>query len=48
MLENHGVAITPGTDFGDFKAQQYVRFAFTTSMDDLALGVERLRRALQG
>ena len=48
MLENHGVALTPGTDFGDFKARQFVRFAFTTSMDDLALGVERLRRALQG
>ena len=48
MLENHGVAITPGTDFGDFKARQFVRFAFTTSMDDLALGVERLRCALQG
>jgi len=48
MLENHGVAITSGIDFGDFKARQFVRFAFTTSMDDLALGVERLRRALQG
>ena len=46
MLESHGVAITPGTDFGDFRAEQFVRFAFTTGMDNLALGVERLRRAL--
>ena len=48
MLESHGVAITPGTDFGEFRAENFVRFAFTTGMDDLALGVERLRRALQG
>ena len=46
MLERHGVAITPGTDFGEYKAQQYVRFAFTTGMDDLRLGVERLQEAL--
>lgn len=46
MLENHGVAITPGTDFGDHKARRFVRLAFTTSMADLELGVSRLREAL--
>lgn len=46
MLEEHGVAITPGTDFGDFQAQGYVRFAFTTDMDNLKLGVDRLAAAL--
>lgn len=46
MLEDHGVAITPGTDFGDHQAHQFVRFAFTTDMDDLRLGVERLSSAL--
>jgi aspartate/methionine/tyrosine aminotransferase len=46
MLEEHGVAITPGTDFGDFQARGYVRFAFTTDMDNLKLGVERLASAL--
>ncbi len=46
MLEEHGVAITPGTDFGEINGNEYVRMAFTTGMEDLKLGVERLRRAL--
>ncbi|MEX2468471.1 MAG: aminotransferase class I/II-fold pyridoxal phosphate-dependent enzyme [Pseudohongiellaceae bacterium] len=46
LLETHGVALTPGTDFGDHDATRHVRFAFTTSMARLELGVERLRRAL--
>ncbi len=46
MLENHHVAMTPGTDFGYFKANEYVRFAYTTSMEQLQKGVERLRAAL--
>ncbi|MBL4821007.1 MAG: aminotransferase class I/II-fold pyridoxal phosphate-dependent enzyme [Gammaproteobacteria bacterium] len=44
MLEQYGVAITPGTDFGDYRARQFVRFAYTTDMENLALGVERLAR----
>lgn len=46
MLEDHGVALTPGTDFGDFESKSHVRFAFTTDMDSLELGVERLQNAL--
>ncbi len=46
LLEHHGVAITPGTDFGDHRSRQNVRFAFTTSLQDLELGVDRLRKAL--
>lgn len=46
MLEQHGVAITPGADFGYFKADQHVRFAYTTSMEQLQKGVARLRAAL--
>lgn len=46
MLEEHGVALTPGTDFGDFESRRHVRIAFTTDMDSLELGVERLRDAL--
>jgi len=42
VLENIGVAITPGTDFGKHKANQHVRFAYTTSMDKLEEGVKRL------
>jgi len=46
MLEKHGVAITPGSDFGEHGSDRYVRFAFTTSMDDLRLAVSRLAAAL--
>lgn len=47
LLENHGVAITPGTDFGEYQSSSFVRFAFTTNMENLKLGVERLQAALQ-
>ncbi len=46
LLDEFGVAVTPGTDFGDFENQRYVRFAFTTSMQELELAVERLRGAV--
>ncbi|WP_455376715.1 aminotransferase class I/II-fold pyridoxal phosphate-dependent enzyme [Kaarinaea lacus] len=46
VLEEAGVALTPGKDFGNNQSHQYVRFAYTTSMDQLELGVERLRRYL--
>ncbi|NQV68434.1 MAG: aminotransferase class I/II-fold pyridoxal phosphate-dependent enzyme [Pseudohongiella sp.] len=46
MLEDHGVAITPGTDFGEYECKKFVRFAFTTDMASLQQGVERLRKAL--
>lgn len=42
LLENIGVAITPGKDFGENKANTYVRFAYTTSLDHLKEGVKRL------
>jgi len=42
LLEKAGVAITPGIDFGRHKAAQHVRFAYTTSMRQLQLGVERI------
>jgi aspartate/methionine/tyrosine aminotransferase len=46
VLEEAGVAITPGLDFGDHRAAEHVRFAYTTSLDRLTEGVERLRRFL--
>ena len=42
LLENAGVAITPGIDFGRHKATRHVRFAYTTSMQQLQLGIERI------
>ncbi len=46
MLEKHHVAITPGADFGRYKADTHVRFAYTTSMEQLEKAVARLRHAL--
>ncbi|WP_457676081.1 pyridoxal phosphate-dependent aminotransferase [Thiolapillus sp.] len=46
LLEEARVAITPGRDFGGYRAEKHVRFAYTTDMDRLKLGVERLRAFL--
>lgn len=47
LLEEFGVAVTPGTDFGEFENQRYVRFAFTTGMPELEVAVERITAAVQ-
>jgi len=46
LLEQSGVAITPGIDFGNHSPERHVRFAYTTAIPQLADGVERLKRAL--
>jgi aspartate/methionine/tyrosine aminotransferase len=46
MLERAGVAITPGTDFGQYLARQHIRFSYTQPLDRLELAVERLQKAL--
>ena len=46
LLEEVGVAITPGLDFGNYRAQQHVRFAYTTSLENLQEGVNRLAQFL--
>jgi len=43
LLEEAGVAITPGLDFGTFRPERHVRFAYTTSLENLQEGVRRLR-----
>jgi len=47
LLEEAGVAITPGKDFGVNQPQCHVRFAYTTSLERLEEGIERLRRFLE-
>jgi aspartate/methionine/tyrosine aminotransferase len=37
------VAITPGIDFGTHDPGSHVRFAYTTSLENLQEGVQRLR-----
>ena len=44
LLEQAGVAITPGIDFGRHRAAQHVRFSYTTSIEQLEEGVERIVR----
>ena len=47
LLEQAGVAVTPGIDFGCHNAQRYLRFAYTTSQENLKEGIERLRRFMK-
>jgi aspartate/methionine/tyrosine aminotransferase len=42
LLEEHGIAITPGADFGTHLANEHIRFAYTTSMDKLQDAVKRM------
>src|SRR5258706_6690528 len=48
VLEEAGVAITPGLDFGSNAPERHVRFAYTRSLEDLKEGVESLARMLKG
>ncbi|WJW76525.1 pyridoxal phosphate-dependent aminotransferase [Thiohalobacter sp. IOR34] len=42
LLEEAGVAVTPGLDFGRHQAARHLRFAYTTSLDQLEEGVRRI------
>ena len=44
LLGKAGVAVTPGRDFGENQANTHMRFAYTTSLENLQLGVERIAR----
>jgi len=46
LLKQAGVAITPGKDFGSHDSHRYVRFAYTTSVQNLEHGVEKIRKFL--
>jgi len=42
LLSRAGVAVTPGMDFGRNQPERYLRFAYTTSLDQLREGVTRI------
>ena len=46
LLEQQGVAITPGMDFGEHNASRYVRISYANELDRLKEGVERIREFL--
>lgn len=48
LLEQAGVAATPGSDFGTNGTERFVRFAYTRSMEEIEEGVNRIRRACAG
>ena len=42
LLEQAGVAVTPGIDFGSHAPEGHIRFAYTTSLANLKEGISRL------
>jgi aspartate/methionine/tyrosine aminotransferase len=46
LLEETGVAITPGLDFGSHQPERFLRFAYTTSLPNLQQAVARLQQRL--
>lgn len=46
LLEEAGVAVTPGKDFGQHDPAHHLRFAYTTSLERLQEGVQRIERFL--
>ena len=46
-LSEAKVALTPGYDFGAFRAESHVRFAYATGVEKLKLGCERLGKWLK-
>ncbi len=47
LLEEAGVAITPGIDFGSHEPERFVRFAYTTSCDRLEQAIGRMAAFLK-
>ncbi len=47
LIEEFGVATTPGTDFGTHRASDHVRFAFTVDEREIRIGLDRLGAALR-
>ncbi len=46
ILERAGVAITPGLDFGSYRAAEHVRFSYVNTLEKLREGITRLRAYL--
>ncbi|MGE5652456.1 MAG: pyridoxal phosphate-dependent aminotransferase [Bacillota bacterium] len=44
MLNQAGVVLVPGLDFGPYTARRYIRLSYATSMENLEEAVSRLRR----
>ena len=47
LLNEAGVAVTPGIDFGGNNSKRYLRFAYMTSIEQIELGLARIRTFLK-
>ena len=47
LLTKEHVAVTPGSDFGDYRKGDYVRFAFTTNESQIREGMKRVKRLVE-
>jgi len=45
LLIDAGVAVLPGTDFGEF-GESYIRLCFATALEDIDAALERISRFL--
>ncbi len=48
LLEEGGIAVTPGVDFGSYRAREHVRFAYTTGLGELREGIARMKSLFGG
>lgn len=46
LLEENHIAITPGADFGYVNASRYVRFSYTTSLEQIDKALSRMAKRL--
>ncbi len=46
LLERDKVAVTPGIDFGEYRANRYIRFSYTTSVEQIEKALHRLQQRL--
>ncbi|NPB07121.1 MAG: aminotransferase class I/II-fold pyridoxal phosphate-dependent enzyme, partial [Aquificae bacterium] len=47
LLDEAGVACTPGVDFGSYRTKTFLRFSFTRPLEELKEGVRRLKAFLE-
>ena len=47
LLDEEGIAIAPGIDFGNFRAESHVRFSYTAPIETLEIALDRLSRFLK-
>jgi len=48
LLEDAGVAVTPGVDFGDHEAERHLRFAYTRDEAQIAAALDRIGQSPLG